>query len=164
MKIAISGLKHSASLSQETHAYTATVLIDGVRAFEASNHGTGGADAYWPVKGYAGPSEAEVNAWLAANTPPYEGHGTTLDNCLEFVVGDLINEQLTSRALKRMLSSRIVVLDKGEDGNDALFTYKGKPTPDALARMGALIAGGKVKGRLVNGGDDALMAEARRLV
>ena len=37
MKIGITGLKHMAKLSQETYAYSATVTLDGVRAFDASN-------------------------------------------------------------------------------------------------------------------------------
>lgn len=164
MQITIANLKHSASLSEETHAYTATVLIDGVRAFEASNHGTGGPDMYHPVKGYSGPSEQEVDAWLKANTPKIEAYGMQLDNSLEIVVGDLINDELVSKALKRMLSTKIVVLDKDDNGQDALFTYKGKPTPEALDNMRRWIAAGKIKGRLVNGGDDAIMAEARKLV
>jgi len=163
MKVTIAGLKHMASLSEETHAYTATILIDGVRAFEGSNHGTGGPDMYHRLKGYDGPSDIEIDAWLKANTPKLEYHGMELDNSLEIIVGDLINEQLGDKVLKRMLSTKIVVLDKGDDGEDALFTYKGKPTPENLAAMRGWIAGGKVKGRLVNG-DEAVMAEARKLV
>lgn len=163
MKITIANLKHSPSLSEETHAYTATVLVDGVRAFEASNHGTGGPDMYHPIKGYAGPTDIEVDAWLKANTPQHEAYGMKLDNSLEIVVGDLINDEIARKQLTRMLGSKIVVIDK-EAGEDALFTYKGKPTPEALASMKTAIAAGKIKGRLVNGGDEAIMVEARKLV
>lgn len=163
MKITLANLKHSPSLSQETHAYTATVLVDGARAFEASNHGTGGPDMYHPVKGYAGPSEREINDWLKTNTPAEESHGIRLDNCLEFVVGDLINEEIARKRLNRLLSAKILVIDKSK-GEDALFTYKAKPTPESLAQMTAAIASGKVKGRLVNGGGEDILAEARRLV
>lgn len=163
MAIGIVGLKHMASLSEETHAYTATITLDGARAFEGSNHGHGGCDMYHRVKGYTGPSDVEVDAWLKANTPKIETHGMELDNCLEIIVGDLINEQLGDKALKRMLSTKIVVIDKTDGGEDALFTYKGKPTPEALTSMRAAIASGRIKGRLVNG-DDAVMAEARKLV
>lgn len=163
MKITLANLRHSPSLSQETHAYTATVLVDGVRAFEASNHGTGGPDMYHPVKGYSGPSVGDVDAWLKDNTPADESHGIRLDNCLEFVVGDLINEEIARKRLNRLLSAKILVIDQSK-GEDALFTYKAKPTPESLARMAAAIAAGKVKGRLVNGGDEAILAEARKLV
>lgn len=163
MKIGITGLKHSASLSEETHAYTATVTVDGVRAFSASNHGTGGADMYRRIKGYTGPSDIEIDAWLKVNTPKQKSHDYELDNCLEFIVSDLINDELTRKALKRMLTGKILVIEK-DNGQDALFTYKGKPTPENLEKMRRAIAAGQVKGRLVNEADEATMAEARKLI
>jgi hypothetical protein len=164
MEIGLAGLKHMASLSQETHAYTATVTLDGVRAFEASNHGHGGCDMYHRVKGYTGPSDIEVDLWLKANTPKIQCHGMKLDNSLEIAVGDIIDAQLGDKAFKRMLTTKILVIDKTADGKDALFTYKGKPTPEALASMRRAIDGGRIKGRLVNGGNNAILAEARNLV
>lgn len=163
MKITIANLKHSASLSEETHAYTATILVDGVRAFTGSNHGTGGPDMYHPIPGYKGPDERAIDAWLKDNTPKIEGHGMTIDNCLEIVVGDLINDVLRAKALKRLLSTKIIVMQQ-EKGEDALFTYKGKPTPENLAMMRRHIADGKIKGQLVNGADDFVMDKALLLV
>jgi len=139
------------------------VLVDGVRAFDASNHGTGGPDMYYPIKGYSGPSPREVDEWLKDNTPKIESHGISLDNCLEIVVGDLINEDLGRKRLQRMLKTKILVIAQA-DGEDALYTYKGKPTPEALEAMKAAIASGKISGRLVNGGDETIMAEARKMV
>lgn len=163
LAITITGLKHMAALSEETHAYSATVLIDGVRAFSASNHGTGGPDMYHEIQGYAGPSAMEVEAWLCQNTPKIPYHGIELDNSLEIIVGDLINDELGRKHLTRMLKTKIIVIDE-DGGQPALFTYKGKPTAEALADMKRLIAAGKVKGRLVNGGDEAVLAEARKLI
>jgi hypothetical protein len=163
MKITIANLKHSESLSEETNAYTATVLVDGMRAFDASNHGTGGPDMYHPIKGYTGPSESEINDWLKANTPAIEFHDMKLDNTLEMVVGDLIEEKLRDARLKRLLRTKILIIDD-KDGEPALYTYKGKPTDQNLGSMRAAILGKKITGRLVNGGDEALLAEARALV
>lgn len=163
MKITITNLKHSESLSEETNAYTAIVLVDGMRAFDASNHGTGGPDMYHPIKGYTGPSESEINDWLKANTPAIEFHDMKLDNTLEMVVGDLIEEKLRDARLKRLLRTKILVIDD-KDGEPALYTYKGKPTDQNLGSMRAAILGKKITGRLVNGGDEALLAEARALV
>lgn len=163
MQITIANLKHSATLSEETHAYTATILVDGVRAFEGSNHGTGGPDMYHPVKGYTGPSPREVDEWLKTNTPKITGHGMEIDNCLEIVVGDLINDALRTKMLKRMLTGKILVIQQ-DQGQDALFSYKGKPTPENIASMRRHIADGKIKGELVNGADDAVMAKALQLV
>ena len=163
MKITIANLKHSESLSEETNAYTATVLVDGVRAFHASNHGTGGPDLYHPIQGYTGPSESEINDWLKDNTPKIKTYGMELDNSLDIVVGDLIIEKLRDSRLKRLLRTKILVIDD-KDGEPALYTYKGKPTEQNLGSMRAAILGQKVSGRLVNGGGEDIMAEARSLV
>ena len=163
MTIGITGLKHMASLSEETNAYTATILLDGVRAFEGSNHGHGGPDMYHVLKGYDGPSPEEVDAWIKATMPSYHFQGMDLDQSLEMVVGELVESELRTKRLKRLLSTKILVIEK-VDGEDGLYTYKGKPTPEALESMRKSIAAGKIKGRLVNGGDEAIMAETRKLV
>jgi hypothetical protein len=86
-----------------------------------------------------------------------------LDNTLEMVVGDLIEEKLRDARLKRLLRTKILIIDD-KDGEPALYTYKGKPTDQNLGSMRAAILGKKITGRLVNGGDEALLAEARALV
>lgn len=163
MEITIANLKHSESLSEETNAYTATILVDGVRAFNASNHGHGGPDMYHPIKGYTGPSEKEIDDWLKKNTPPHDFGDLQIENSLELVVGDLVEEKLKDNRLKRLLRTKILVIDK-KDGEDVLYSYKGKPTEQALNAMRAAILGGKVTGRLVNESNADVMAEARNLV
>src|SRR3546814_1760777 len=70
MEIALKAIKIHKGRSEETYCYTATVLVDGIPAFHASNHGHGGCDNYQPVPGYKGPSELEISAWLKANKEP----------------------------------------------------------------------------------------------
>ena len=60
MKIELKNLKIAAHLSEETTAYSATIHVDGKRAFDARNDGHGGADRYHPLPGYTGPSEQEI--------------------------------------------------------------------------------------------------------
>lgn len=163
MEITLRNLKHSPSLSEETYAFTATVVVDGLLAFEASNHGRGGPDFYHPVRGYTGPTVAEIDAWLAANTPKIEGEGYSLDNSLELVVGELIEAELARKRLNRLLGSKIVVLAT-DNGQPALFTYKAKPTPDALSAIRDRIAAGKIEGELVNGADEGVLARAQALI
>ncbi len=163
MTVSITGLKHMASLSEETNAYTATILLDGVRAFEGSNRGHGGPDMYHRLKGYEGPDPEEVDAWLRATMPTERFDGMDLEQSLETVVGDLVESELRTRRLKRLLSTRILVIDKAEGGN-ALYTYKGKPTPENLQAIRTSIAAGRTKGRLVNDGGEAIMTEALALV
>ena len=134
MKITLRKISISESLSEETHAYTAIVQVDGVDAFHASNHGTGGADLYHKVEGYTGPSEAEVSDWLEANTPPMQTHGMSLEYDLELIVGELIEDHLARKYLDRMLKSKIVVIYT-KDGEEAVFTYKFAPSPVTIAAL-----------------------------
>lgn len=163
MKIELKNLERMASLSEETHCYTATVYIDGKPAFHASNHGHGGCDLYHRVEGYTGPSEAEVNEYLAS-TRPVERHERDdgsffeMKHCLEFEVGEQIDSILRQRILNRMLKNKIVVLVK--DGErDALATYpaKFKPTAQNIAILQA-------RGETVVNGTPELEARALALV
>jgi hypothetical protein len=150
MKIELKNLKVAASLSEETTAYTATIYIDGARAFDASNRGHGGCDLYRAVEGYTGPSEIEINQWLKANTPQVKCLGTTLDNTLELVVGDLLEQHERRKILDRYLRSRITVIVQGKSGGEALATYptKYKPTPANIAAVAARLKVGEV---VING-------------
>ena len=65
MKIEVRNININQSLSEETYAYTATVYVDGVKAFAARNSGTGGADRYDKLPGYGGPSLEEIIALQA---------------------------------------------------------------------------------------------------
>lgn len=163
VEITIKKLRHCASLSQETHAFTAIICVNGVAAFEASNAGCGGPDQYHEMSGYGGPGIAEIDAWLAANTPPSEGEGDQLQNCLEFVVCDLINAELARKRLHRLLKAKVIVLDTDE-GAPVLFAYKLKPTAEALAAIRGRIASGQMRGELVNGAEEPVIARALALV
>jgi hypothetical protein len=136
MNIELKNLKTMASLSEETPCYTATIYINGERAFEASNRGHGGSDDYHRVDGYTGPSERQINEWLAKNKP-LTGEFATLDNCLEFVVGDLINKALAEKALRGKLNRQIIALGADKDGAPALFSWpsKFKPVPANIDRL-----------------------------
>lgn len=169
MKIELKNLKIAASLSEETTAYTATIYIDGVAAFHASNHGHGAPDSYDRMRGYAGPDERAINAWLAENTAPngpFEADpakraayddGSPYD--LESLVGDLINDFEGEKEWKRRIMSRIAVLrPKG------IATYPAalKPTPENIAKIRAqMLAKGDVEGQIINDGDAALIARAK---
>jgi hypothetical protein len=149
VKIEVRNLKTLVSLSEETHCYTATIYVDGMPAFEASNHGHGGPDDYRAVKGYTGPTEKQIDEWLAKNEP-LTGEFADLPNSLEIKVGELINEALSKKRLDGMLRKKIVVLGT-QDNQPALFTYGAKlpPTPENIERMKP-----RVNGEIVNGRAD----------
>lgn len=163
MKITLKNLKHMASLSQETHAFTATIYVDGKAAFQAMNNGHGGENSYNTIKGYKGPSTKEVDEWLKNNTDAHEIEGMIIQNSLEIVIGDLINEKISDKELKKLLKNNLLVISK-EDGEDALYSYKGAPTAQNIAIMQLAIDNGKVKGLLVNGADDNVYKKALELV
>lgn len=62
-----------------------------------------------------------------------------------------------------MLKAKIVVIAL-DGAADALFAYKAKPTDDVIAAYRAKIAAGNLTGTLVNGGDEATIARALKLV
>lgn len=158
MEIELKSVKIHKGLSEETYCYTATVLVDGVPAFHASNHGHGGADMYHPVKGYNGPSEIEINAWLKANKEPCVSHGVTMEYDLELMVGELLDDHERRKTLSRMLKTKIVVMVEHK-GEDALASYPArlKPTPENIARIAA-------KGDRVVNGNAELETRALALV
>lgn len=164
MKIELKNLKTAQHLSQETTAYSATIYVDGQRAFHASNSGHGGADHIVPLPGYTGPSLADIDAWLIANTPPggpldpdpasrapYD-QGLPCD--LETLISRLITEREADKTLTRLCRKHIVTI--GPDGK--LYEFKAPPSAPNLA----LIQKRRSDDTIVNGGDESTLAKARR--
>lgn len=147
MKIEIRNLKIARSLSEETTAYTATIVVDGVPTFAASNHGTGGCDFYARLP-TAKVTEAEVDAWLAVNVAPdgpYEadpvlraGYDTGHTCDLEVFVGRVISEAETAADVKRITKKFDGILAKSlaalrPDGT--FSTFKAAPAAIAQGRV-----------------------------
>lgn len=163
MQITLKSLKIAASLSQETTAYTATILVDGKPAFAASNHGTGGSDFYSTLPGYTGPSEALINERFKAKGMKVDmsAYGCDdLDMTLELFVGDLIEQHQRTKRLDRMVKSKIVLIGEHK-GAPALFTLKAAPTAEKVAQMIVVAA---AKGQTVVNNDPAAYARALALV
>jgi len=157
MLIELKNLKTLASLSEETHCYTAKIYIDGKPAFDASNHGHGGPDLYRPIAPFTYADEKRINDWLKTNKP-LTGQYASLDNSLEIEVGDLINKELARKTLARMLRSQIVVL-VDDKGKEALATYPKRfaPTVENIAKV-------KARGETVVNNNIALEKRALALV
>lgn len=123
MKFELKKLKIAKQLSEETTAFTAEVWIDGKLAFHAKNSGQGGADIYYKMGDI---TEGQVNAWLLENHPKVQlCEDLVVDPDLETIVGQLIDRAEAEKQLKRMLKSKIVLID----GQDAVYTVKAEPTP-----------------------------------
>lgn len=134
LNITLKNFKYSASLSEETEAFTAVVCINGEPAFEASNHGTGGCNDYNPLKGQPIEKFREVfgrfEDYVTAITPEadkYKGwHASTEMDCL---IGDQVTRELRTKDYQRMTRTKLVLV-KG----DELYTLnlKNKVRPDQL--------------------------------
>lgn len=159
MKIEIKNLKLSRHLSEETNAFTATVYVDGQKAFDATNHGQGGPDAYYPCKTYTGPCEREIDQWIAANHPKIDvsdiGGGEPLTDSLEMVVGRLIEQVEGDKEFAKLLKKVVILRD------DKITCYPARfaPTPENIAKVRATDLKG---GEIVNGGDVDLLARAKK--
>lgn len=133
--IALAGIKHSALASEETHYYTATLIVDGEKWGVVGNEGHGGPDFFHPV---AGKSYADIKALderIKATYPPVEAFGMTLDQCLEMLCCDLVNEHLRRQDFKRLLRKPTFINDKNQIMQFSL--PKGVPLATAVHEISA---------------------------
>jgi len=147
MKITLKNIKYSAFASQDTHCFQATVYIDGVKLFTASNDGHGGCDSYDAIKGGVAPKlvfarVAEVNNKLRASLPwtqykdgkfsavPVDTEGTVPQD-LEKIVCDLVNEWHREKEVKRIIKRNVLALNS--DGE--LVTFKLKVKNPTVAQV-----------------------------
>ncbi len=118
-RIELKSIKHHSGLSQETHAYTATLYVDGKRFATVSNAGHGGPDEVHPISGGYDQVQ-ELNERIRATFPrsgfKYNPEG--YEQTLEGVCCDLVNEFLHRREFKKNLKKFAFIQD-GE-----LFTIK----------------------------------------
>lgn len=121
MKIELKNLKINERLSEETTCFSATVYVDGKRAFEACNRGHGGANEYH--------GDYDAAAAYAATLPPYTSSVGSLPYDLDMLIDDLIETARFERALKRDLK-RVAFVENGE-----YFLTKFAVTPDTIAAV-----------------------------
>ncbi|GGD82341.1 hypothetical protein [Croceicoccus mobilis] len=162
MKITIADLEVVDSMSEETTAYTAHILIDGSKAFHASNRGTGGADYFYPLQDYDGPTLAAVDAYLKETEPPcgpFEpdpAHRAAWDRgiqCdLETYVSRLITTHEAKLTLARKTARNIVAI--GPDKK--VYSFKMAPSPGNIASFKEI----EPNYEIVNGADEEVMQAA----
>jgi len=132
MKIELKNIKYAAFASEETHCFEATVYIDGKKSFGVSNDGHGGCDSYYPVKGGVDHPHnrlAEVDAILGLEEIPVSwDKDITINNSLEIVVGDLMNDYLQEKEIKRLLKRICYVKPDCKKGEYYRAPASRKPT------------------------------------
>lgn len=129
MKIELRNVKYAAFASQETHCFSATVVIDGAVVGTVSNEGHGGSDDFRPWE-----LEKRLDAY-AKTLPPIDcttfGGEGTMPSSAEMLIGDLMNEWLSARDLKRRIGKKMLFTVKGKDG---LFAVSFKQ-PGAMQKV-----------------------------
>jgi len=133
MKIELKNVKHAAFASEETHCFSATVYLDGVRSGTVSNEGHGGCNRYEPRE-----LETTIDTY-AKTLDPYDvsymyddGKKHTMESCAEVLIGNLVNDFLEERELKRFCSKKVLFRKPGEAYKKGEYsTMKGKFTTEA---------------------------------
>ena len=126
--IEIKNLKLNKHFSEETHCFTATVYIDGKRAFSAENEGRGGPSNYHP---YGKPKKAGANRdaqlsdfrnamsdarreaarYIEAKGEDYDwaiDRFADTDELIDWVITDLINEIQLLKEMRYRLKRKVV--------------------------------------------------------
>ena len=143
----LKNLSLNTSISEETHCFRASVYINGKRMFTASNGGNGGPNFYSPSDFKTGKEAFEEAMSLARE----EARQYTLkkielgedlqwaidderlkDELIDWLIADLINEQLTLKEMRKTIKKKVIVYDP--KSNDILHLGKDKPTDEILEK------------------------------
>ena len=143
----LKNLSLNTSMSEETHCFRASVYINGKRMLSVSNRGCGGANEYSPSDFKTGKEAFEEAMSLARE----EARQYTLkkielgedlqwaidderlkDELIDWLIADLINEQLTLKEMRKTMKKKVIVYDP--KGNDILQLGKDKPTDEILEK------------------------------
>jgi len=125
MKFTLKNVKYFASMSEETHCFTATIYVDGKRLSTVKNGGFGGCDDYSDWK-----AVEKINVIL--NKEMIKTEYGELENNLELVVGDLLNDWIRIREAKKY-KKRLGYIN--EAGEMMLFPVKHKLTDESVAAL-----------------------------
>lgn len=143
MKIELRNIKYSDFASEETACYQATIYIDGKKVGEVSNSGKGGCDNIYPYE-----VENMINRY-AKTLPvrklgiidPKTGKELECDQTAETIFGELLDDFLYTKDLKKALKSKILFLrdqkvyeTKRLDANGMKAMLE---APNLLARLNA---------------------------
>lgn len=135
MDITLKNVKHMASLSEETHCYSADLYVDGMKWGEVSNRGHGGPDDFHGVGGKGWRDIEALNARIAAELPPYTNYGMTLEQDLEMVCGEIVNQHLVAKDFKRAMRAKVLWLDPAKPGLWGFAVPKGSTAREVVDRI-----------------------------
>ena len=121
MQIELRRVSYSATLSQETSAFTADIWVDGNKAGSAENHGTGGCTNIHPhalqqrldEHGKTLP-QVDIGS-MSGGAPSLSAQDG------EWIVGRLLDDWILLRDLRKRLKSRVLYTRSDKPG---IFTTK----------------------------------------
>ncbi|MFY8162650.1 MAG: hypothetical protein ACOVKC_00275 [Brevundimonas sp.] len=125
--IALRNICHNETLSEETHAYSATLYVNGEPWGKVSNQGHGGPDDFTPSGNRDYRDIGFLNKVIAATYPPIEAYEMSLPESLEMICGGLVNDFLANRELTSKLRRNVVYKHDGK-----LWTHSLKGGPVEL--------------------------------
>jgi len=132
--VTLKGVKHNERLSEETHCFTASVYLDGVKVGEVGNRGHGGEDEWnaprpragWKTGNDSGKADRAMWALLhdaawrfklfGEDKPCSWDENEKMRESLDIVIGDKVNDFLTARDMKRALGRKMIFKKKDVDG------------------------------------------------
>ena len=140
--IELKNIKFNAHFTRETHCFSATVYFNEERVMKVENDGNGGAHHFYPLRGQSAESfrtmldEVKNSAYESLSDSVREEYKSLLINgehatsfALEYVVTELLNEDLCLKDMRRLLKSKVAVFDES-DGK--IYQYSCKPTEENL--------------------------------
>jgi hypothetical protein len=111
MKIELKNFKHAAFSSRGTACFTATVYVDNVKTFIASNSGQGECSSFHPVDGKTVENIHQVERWIESQPKiKLMDEFEVFDN-LDYFIARLVDRQIESTRLKRLLKKHVVIYD-----------------------------------------------------
>lgn len=133
MKIELKAIKHHTSLSEETHAFSASLYIEGKRVATASNRGHGEPVDIRPLDGQRDALDKAI-AFLARQSKVSIGVGMNTQPDLDLVISQLVEVDLVRQQIhrggKRMFGPKATATSILRRDTNELMTYKcGPDTP-----------------------------------
>lgn len=126
MKIELKNLQHVERLSEETHCFTATLYLNGVKRGEVSNRGTGGGDDFTDHT-----ARREIDDY-AITLPAKEYQGIMLRMNAEILIGELVEAHLQTQYEKKLCRNKTAFTIPGDEPGS--FRTISRPyTPESKA-------------------------------
>ncbi len=111
MKIELKNFKHAAFSSKGTACFTATVYVDDVKTFIASNSGQGECSSFYPVDGKTLEDVHQVERWIESQPKIKLMDEFEVFDSLDYFIARLVDRQIETVRLKRLLKKHVIIYD-----------------------------------------------------